>query len=184
MVSVPLTIHSAQKDSWTDQARPEDASLPGQGCPAPTLSSTSPEPSFHAAYQQADEGAEGVLALTISSKLSGTYASAKTAADAFTVAVEVFDARSVTMGEGLAVIAAAEEAAAGATLDAPGGGGRRPDQPDPGLRRAGRPRAPPARDHPGGAQALLGSLLSIKPVIVVKDGEVAEESKQRTRRGP
>jgi DegV family protein with EDD domain len=33
----------------------------------------------------------------------------------------------------------------------------------------------------GGAQALLGSLLSIKPVIVVKDGEVAEESKQRTR---
>jgi fatty acid-binding protein DegV len=27
----------------------------------------------------------------------------------------------------------------------------------------------------------LGSLLSIKPVIVVKDGEVAEESKQRTR---
>jgi DegV family protein with EDD domain len=33
----------------------------------------------------------------------------------------------------------------------------------------------------GGAQAMLGSLLSIKPVIVVKDGEVAEESKQRTR---
>jgi len=33
----------------------------------------------------------------------------------------------------------------------------------------------------GGAQALLGSLLSIKPVIVVKEGEVAEESKQRTR---
>ena len=33
----------------------------------------------------------------------------------------------------------------------------------------------------GGAQALLGSLLSIKPVIMVKDGEVAEESKQRTR---
>ncbi len=27
----------------------------------------------------------------------------------------------------------------------------------------------------------LGSLLSIKPVIMVKDGEVAEESKQRTR---
>ena len=33
----------------------------------------------------------------------------------------------------------------------------------------------------GGAQALLGSLLSIKPVIQVKDGVVAEESKQRTR---
>ena len=33
----------------------------------------------------------------------------------------------------------------------------------------------------GGAQALLGSLLSIKPVVQVKDGVVAEESKQRTR---
>ena len=33
----------------------------------------------------------------------------------------------------------------------------------------------------GGARALLGSLLNIKPVIQLKDGEVAEESKQRTR---
>jgi DegV family protein with EDD domain len=33
----------------------------------------------------------------------------------------------------------------------------------------------------GGARALLGSLLSIKPVVTLVDGEVAEESKQRTR---
>jgi len=33
----------------------------------------------------------------------------------------------------------------------------------------------------GGAQALLGSLLSIKPVIQVRDGVVEPESKQRTR---
>jgi len=33
----------------------------------------------------------------------------------------------------------------------------------------------------GGAKALLGSLLSIKPVVTLVDGEVAEESKQRTR---
>ncbi len=33
----------------------------------------------------------------------------------------------------------------------------------------------------GGARALVGSLLNIKPVIQLKDGEVAEESKQRTR---
>ena len=33
----------------------------------------------------------------------------------------------------------------------------------------------------GGAQALLGSLLSIKPVIDVRDGVVEVESKQRTR---
>jgi len=33
----------------------------------------------------------------------------------------------------------------------------------------------------GGARALLGSMLSIKPVVTLVDGEVAEESKQRTR---
>ena len=33
----------------------------------------------------------------------------------------------------------------------------------------------------GGAAALLGALLSIKPVIEVRDGAVEQESKQRTR---
>lgn len=33
----------------------------------------------------------------------------------------------------------------------------------------------------GGAKALLGSLLSIKPVIEVRDGVVEQESRQRTR---
>jgi DegV family protein with EDD domain len=33
----------------------------------------------------------------------------------------------------------------------------------------------------GGAKAMLGSMLSLKPVIWVKDGVVQEESKQRTR---
>jgi DegV family protein with EDD domain len=33
----------------------------------------------------------------------------------------------------------------------------------------------------GGARALLGSLLSIKPVVQLVDGRVEEESKQRTR---
>ncbi|MBV9661793.1 MAG: DegV family protein, partial [Acidimicrobiales bacterium] len=33
----------------------------------------------------------------------------------------------------------------------------------------------------GGARALLGSMLSIKPVIEVRDGVVEKESQQRTR---
>ena len=74
---------------------------------------------FQAAYQQAaDEGAEAVLCLTISSKVSATYASAVTAADSFgAVPVRVVDTYSLTMGQGLLVIAAAEDAAAGAGLD-------------------------------------------------------------------
>ena len=85
------------------------------------------------------------------------------------------------MGQGLIVIVAAEEAASGASLDeiAAATISRSSRVHVYGvlggldfLQRGGRI---------GGAQALLGSLLSIKPVIQVKDGEVAEESKQRTR---
>jgi DegV family protein with EDD domain len=138
---------------------------------------------FQAAFQQAaDEGAEAVLCLTISSKVSGTYGSAVTAADAFdAVPVQVVDTYSLTMGQGLLVIAAAEEAAAGTGLDelVANTQDRIPRTRIYGvlgglehLQRGGRI---------GGARALLGSLLNIKPVIQLKDGEVAEESKQRTR---
>jgi DegV family protein with EDD domain len=142
-----------------------------------------PPGAFIAAYQQAAaDGADGVLCLTISSKLSATYASAVTAAESFSgLPVCVIDTRSVTMGQGLLVIAAAEEAATGAGLEqlVAATGDRIPRTRVYGvvggldfLQRGGRI---------GGAQAMLGSLLSIKPVIVVKDGVVAEESKQRTR---
>ncbi len=138
---------------------------------------------FQAAFQQAaDEGADGVLCLTISSKVSGTYGSAVTAADTFTsIPVRVIDTFSLTMGQGLLVIAAAEAAAAGASME--------------DLVAATEDRIPRTRIYGvlgglehlqrggriGGARALLGSLLNIKPVIQLKDGEVAEESKQRTR---
>ena len=123
-----------------------------------------------------------MLCLTISSKVSGTYSSAVTAAGSFDdVPVRVVDTRSLTMGQGLLAMAAAEEAAAGADLDA--------------LVAATEDRLARTRIYGvigglehlqrggriGGAQALLGSLLNIKPVIQLKDGEVAEESKQRTR---
>jgi DegV family protein with EDD domain len=149
--------------------------LPATAAPSPGA--------FQAAYQQAvDEGAETVLCLTISSKVSGTYTSAVTAADTFSSApVRVIDTYSLTMGQGLLVIAAAEDAAAGASLE--------------DVVAATEDRIPRTRiygvlgglDHLqrggriGGARAMLGSLLNIKPVIQLKDGEVAEESKQRTR---
>ena len=184
VIVVPLTIRfGVEEFEDRRELSPEEfwrrcqgkGALPETAAPAPGA--------FIAAFQQAaDEGAEAVLCLTISSKLSATYASATTAADTFTaVPVRVFDTRSVTMGQGLTVIAAAEEAAAGAGLDQLFAAAD--DRTDrirvygvlgglDFLQRGGRI---------GGAQALLGSLLSIKPVILVKDGEVAEESKQRTR---
>jgi DegV family protein with EDD domain len=184
VVVVPLTIRFGQEElEDRRQLSPDEFWLrtAGKG-DLPETSAPSPG-SFVAAFQQAaDEGAEGILCLNLSSGVSATYASAVTAADTFgAVPVRVVDTRSLTMGQGLMVIAAAEEAAAGADLDT--------------LEAAARDRVDRVRVYGvlggldflqrggriGGAQALLGSLLSIKPVIQVKDGVVAEESKQRTR---
>jgi DegV family protein with EDD domain len=184
VIVVPLTIRFGEEeledrrqlspDDFWDRCQGKGA-LPATAAPSPG--------SFVTAYQRAaDEGAEAVLCLTLSSGVSGTYHSAVTAAESFTtVPVRVVDTRSLTMGQGLIVIAAAEEAAAGADLDTLVASTL--DRIDrvrvygvlgglDFLQRGGRI---------GGAQALFGSLLSIKPVIQVKDGEVAEESKQRTR---
>src|ERR1700722_6961394 len=181
---VPLTIRFGAEEfedrrqlspaEFWDRCRGKGA-LPETAAPSPGA--------FQAAFQQAaDEGAEAVLCLTISSKVSGTYSSAVTAAGSFDgVPVTVVDTFSLTMGQGLLVIAAAEEATAGAGLDE--------------LVAATEDRIARTRIYGvigglehlqrggriGGARALLGSLLNIKPVIQLKDGEVAEESKQRTR---
>jgi DegV family protein with EDD domain len=153
----------------------ESSTLPETAAPSPGA--------FHAAFTQAvEEGAEGVLCLTLSSGVSATYQSALTAAKEFDAApIKVIDTRSVTMGQGLVALAAAEDAAKGASLDEVAASTEE---------RVGRTKmfgAINTLDHLqrggriGGAQALLGSLLSIKPVVELREGVVAEESKQRTR---
>lgn len=153
---------------------------------APTLPETAAPPpgAFRAAFERAaDEGATAVACLTISSGVSATYQAALAGAETLAgrLPVEVVDTRSVTMGQGLLCLAAAELAAEGAPLAAVVAqvmdliGRTRVlgvvDTLDH-LQRGGRI---------GGAAALVGSLLSIKPVIEVRDGVVEQESKQRTR---
>jgi DegV family protein with EDD domain len=93
----------------------------------------------------------------------------------------VVDSLTVTLGQGLVALHAAERAAAGGSLD---------EVADAASDAVGKIKLYGALDtlenlkkggRIGAAQALLGSLLSIKPVIQVRDGEVVEESKQRTR---
>jgi DegV family protein with EDD domain len=149
----------------------------------PETSAPSPGAFQQAFLAAADAGYDGVICLTLSSGLSATLQSARTAADTVSdrIPVRAIDTRSVTMGEGLLVLDAAEMAAGGASLDeiAARVEGLLPRVQVYGvvdtlehLEKGGRI---------GGARALLGSLLSIKPVVAMVDGRVAEESKQRTR---
>jgi DegV family protein with EDD domain len=139
---------------------------------------------FNAAFESAAAtGASGIVCVTLSSRLSATNEAAAQAARAFggDIPVQVVDSLSVTLGEGMIALAAAEAAAGGADLAGVVSSAESTrarvsvfgaiDTLD-NLRKGGRI---------GGAAAALGALLSIKPVIEVRDGQVEQESRQRTR---
>jgi DegV family protein with EDD domain len=155
--------------------------LPETAAPSPG----SFEEMFRAAATDGPAGgpADGIVCVNISSRLSATIQSAQAAAHAVadTVPVRVIDSQSVTLGLGMIVLEACRPAEAGGTLDdvaaAVEDASKRVrvlgtlDTLE-NLKKGGRI---------GGAQALLGSLLSIKPAIEVRDGAVEPGPKQRTR---
>ena len=161
-------------DEFYDKLASSD-DLPETAAPAPGA--------FEAAFRrQTEAGADAVVCIDLSSDLSATFQSAQNAARATDLDVRVVDSRSITSGLGTQVTAAAEAAAGGASADevvalVENLVGRTHvigalDTLD-NLKKGGRI---------GGAQALLGSLLSIKPLLDISTGEVAEAGKARTRR--
>ena len=151
--------------------------LPQTACPSPGA--------FERAFRNAgDAGADAVVCLNISTALSNTLQSAQTAAAACEgrLPIHVIDSRSVSSGLGTLVLEAAKVAGGGADADSV-------------LRRVGdlipRTRVFAALNtlenlkkggRIGGAKAMVGSILSIKPLIDISGGEVQEAGKPRTRR--
>jgi DegV family protein with EDD domain len=144
---------------------------------------TQPTPAaFLEVYNKLAEETDEILVITLSSKLSGTYQSAMGAKGMFEkkCRIEVIDSETVAMGLGLIVISAAKKAQAGADLDE--------------LVETVRRAIP--RSHfivyfdtltylakggrIGKATELLGSVLSIKQILTVKDGEMAPLTRKRS----
>jgi DegV family protein with EDD domain len=154
------------------------------------LSKTLPETSapsagaFQAAYERAKaDGYDGVVVLTLSSMLSASNQAAALAAEAVKgeIDVRVVDTLSVSMGQGLIAIEVAELAATGASLD------ELVARAQAVMAKGGVVAAIDTLEHLikggriGGAKALLGQVLSIKPLVELKGGVVAEAGRQRTR---
>jgi len=96
--------------------------------------------------------------------------------------VQVVDSRSVSMGLGMIVVDAARRGATGASADEVAAGARDAAARThvyaaldtlENLRKGGRI---------GGAQAMLGTMLSVKPVVDISTGVVEEAGKVRTRK--
>ena len=182
---VPLSIRFGS-DEFTDrrdlsveefyEKMANSEELPQTACPSPGA--------FEQAFRDAAAaGADSVVCLTLSSALSNTFQSAQTAAAACeAVPVQVIDSRSVSSGLGTLVLEGAKTASTGADADAVVG---RMQELIPrthviaalntleNLKKGGRI---------GGAKAMVGSMLSIKPLLDLSGGVVEEAGRARTRK--
>jgi DegV family protein with EDD domain len=159
---------------WAKSAA--SAQLPETAAPSPGQ--------FEQSYRSVmAAGATGIVVISLSAGLSATMQSAELAARAVAGEVEiaVVDSRSATLGLGIIVAACARAAKAGAPFA---------DVSAMASDLAQRTKVWGALDtlenlkkggRIGGAKALLASVLSIKPIIEVRDGKVEEGGKQRTR---
>ena len=138
---------------------------------------------FEEFFRRVGAGADAIVGVFLSSKLSGTVASAQAAqAELPELDIRIVDSLSTSMGLALTVLAAARAAAAGKSLD--GVVAAAEEMQDrvhllfavdtlEYLHRGGRI---------GGAKRLLGTALNIKPLLHLEDGRIEPLAQVRTKR--
>ncbi|WP_182897539.1 DegV family protein [Microbispora sp. H10830] len=170
-------------DREIDDVTPFDAGLLAHALKgrSPIVTSRPAPERFADAYRRAAaNGAAAIVSVHLSGALSGTADSARLAAREAPVPVEVVDSGSIAMGLGFAVLAAARAAVAGAAVAEVADVARRRAAAASTffyvetldyLRHGGRI---------GRVTNLLGSALSIKPLLRMADGEIGVLEKVRT----
>jgi len=148
---------------------------------SPPTTSPPPVEEFVRAYRRLHATTDQILSLHVSSKLSDTYANALAASEAFLgrCQITVMDSQTISLGLGILVKAAAEAAAAGQSID--------------DIVRLIRGMVPhiyvvffvetldylERGGRIGKAQAILGTMLEIKPFLTIEEGEIIPLEKVR-----
>jgi DegV family protein with EDD domain len=146
------------------------------------VSTSRPNPAAMAeVYERlAHEGADEILSIHLSGEMSGTFESAQLAARQVEVPVTCIDSREVGAATGFAALSAADVLDAGGSMAEAAWAAR--DRAAAAtslfyvdtleyLRRGGRI---------GSAAAILGGALSVKPLLSITDGKVANLERVRT----
>jgi DegV family protein with EDD domain len=178
---VPLKVHFGDETflDWTDLT--PDQFYPRLRAAAQLPTTSQPTPGeFAEVYQRlADEGAEGIVSIHLSAKLSGTYESATMAASTAPVPVRVVDTTFVSCGMDFAIDAACAVRDAGGYLDA--------------VEKAAVDLASKTElffvidtldylvkgGRAGRAQGMAAALLNIKPVLQVTGGVIEPFKKSK-----
>lgn len=181
---VPLTVHFGESTyiDWTELTPLEFYDLL-ETSPHHPYTSPPTAAQFEAAYEQIIADGYAVVSIHISSELSETLRSAEAAKAKIgdRGRIEVIDSRVVSVAFGLPAIAAARAASEGKSFEEVVGVARSMIEATKGkaffavdtldyLVRNGRI---------GRAQAILGTLLAIKPVLTLSDGVVSPYEKVR-----
>lgn len=156
------------------QRLPTSKSIPTTSQPAPNQ--------FTEHFMKVAEGAESIVAIFVSEFLSGTLQSAHLGAEAMgDYPIEIVDSRSASLGQGLLAVAAARMAAEGHDYKE--------------IAAYIRTLVPRVRvifvvdtleylhkgGRIGGAKRLVGSVLSIKPVLHLEGGKIEPLASVRTK---
>jgi len=145
--------------------------------------SVPPPAAFADAYNRLAEKTNEIVVICLTSKLSATYQVALQAVGLLKkrCRIEVLDSQWAVMAQGFIAIAAAKAARAGASLDEVVDVARHT------MRRVDMVAAFDTLEYLerggriGKAQAFLGSLLKVNPIICMKNGEVHPLARERSR---
>jgi DegV family protein with EDD domain len=148
----------------------------------PVTSVPSPA-AFAEAYDKLVEETDEILVITLSARLSGTYDVALQSVGLMKrkCRVEIVDSQWAVMAEGFIVMAAARAAEAGASLD------ELLDITHRNMQRVDIRAAFDTLDYLkrggriGAAQALLGSILKVNPIVTLRDGVVHPVGREHSR---
>lgn len=177
---VPLTIHFGEEE-YVDGVTIDHQKFYEKLIESDVLPSTSQATpaAFSDVFEEVIAAGENAVVLTVSSKLSGTFQSASIAASEYPERIFVVDTETVAIGEGILAELALQLADAG--MDARQIAERITAERKSVrvialldtleyLKRGGRISK---------AAAIAGGILSIKPVIAIKDGEIVVLGKAR-----
>ncbi len=139
---------------------------------------------FMDAYSSVARDADAIVSVHVSGKVSGTVNSARQGAERVDVGcpIEVLDTQQASMGVGLIAMAAARAAKEGAAVDDVVAAAKDASERAQCVALLDTLEYLQKGGRIGKARALVGTLLKIKPLIIVRDGEVHDFAKERTRR--